>query len=374
MLAAFREVVAKPAQSTVRIFCEGKEVALGTIVSAEGHILTRASDLKGTPSCQLKNGKTLRAKILGIETKNDLALLKVEAKNLTPIEWRDSKTARPGAWLASAGIDEDPVAIGVVSVPTRTPTRIEQAMMAPPASAPPNSGFLGVGLEPDDQGPKISEVQPGGPAAKAGFKAGDIVLMVSGKKVANPAQLVKVIQGLKPGDQVTVKVKREDEEVELKAKLAKRPMDRADFQNSMGSTLSKRRSGFPTILQHDTIIKPTDCGGPLVDLDGKAVGINISRAGRVESYAIPSEVVKETLPELLSGKLAPKEEEPVKIEKPKERPKAVTKLQAAEYALQDAEDALAKAREKGDKDEIRVARQKLADAQDALAKLKAEQK
>ena len=32
---------------------------------------------------------------------------------------------------------------------------------------------------------------------------------------------------------------------------------------------------------------PADCGGPLVNLDGKVVGMNIARAGRTESYAIP---------------------------------------------------------------------------------------
>jgi serine protease Do len=75
----------------------------------------------------------------------------------------------------------------------------------------------------------------------------------------------------------------------------------------MGSFLSNRRSGFPFILQHDTVLKQTDCGGPLVDLDGKVVGINIARAGRVESYAIPAQAVRELLPDLLSGKLAPKD-------------------------------------------------------------------
>ena len=34
-----------------------------------------------------------------------------------------------------------------------------------------------------------------------------------------------------------------------------------------------------------------DCGGPLVDLDGAAVGLNIARAGRTESYALPADVV-----------------------------------------------------------------------------------
>ena len=69
--------------------------------------------------------------------------------------------------------------------------------------------------------------------------------------------------------------------------------------------VTRRRGGFPAILQHDGVIKPTDCGGPLVDLDGKVVGINIARAGRVESYALPSEDVQALITDLKSGKLAP---------------------------------------------------------------------
>ena len=115
---------------------------------------------------------------------------------------------------------------------------------------------------------------------------------------------------LKVGDEVTLQVKRKDALHELKAKLAKVPPALlGNPQDRMGSQLSDRRGGFPMILQHDTVLKPSDCGGPLVDLDGKAVGINISRAGRVETYAIPSESVRELLPDLMSGKLAPKEDE-----------------------------------------------------------------
>jgi chorismate mutase-like protein len=73
----------------------------------------------------------------------------------------------------------------------------------------------------------------------------------------------------------------------------------------MGRALSSRRTGYPTILQHDSVVKPADCGGPLVDLDGKVIGLNICRAGRVESWAIPAEVIKAVLPELKSGRLAP---------------------------------------------------------------------
>src|SRR5205823_2932727 len=50
---------------------------------------------------------------------------------------------------------------------------------------------------------------------------------------------------------------------------------------------------------------PSQCGGPLVGLQGKALGLNIARAGRVVSYAVPSDVVVGLLSDLKSGKLAP---------------------------------------------------------------------
>jgi serine protease Do len=73
----------------------------------------------------------------------------------------------------------------------------------------------------------------------------------------------------------------------------------------MGSELSGRRSGYPTILTHDSVLRPTDCGGPLVDLDGNVIGINISRAGRTESWTVPTEVIQSVLADLKAGKSTP---------------------------------------------------------------------
>ena len=76
--------------------------------------------------------------------------------------------------------------------------------------------------------------------------------------------------------------------------------------NGMGSALSKLKNGFAPVIQHDTVLQSSECGGPLVDLSGKVVGINIARAGRVESYAVPADQVRAMLADLESGKLAPK--------------------------------------------------------------------
>jgi S1-C subfamily serine protease len=73
----------------------------------------------------------------------------------------------------------------------------------------------------------------------------------------------------------------------------------------MGGELSGRRSGFPAVLQTDMVIQPKDCGGPVVDLNGNVLGINIARAGRVETWILPSEDIRPLLNDLKSGKFAP---------------------------------------------------------------------
>lgn len=304
VLKAFRDVVAQPSQSTVWVLSDDKPAALGAVVESDGWILTKASELKGKITCKFKDGRELAARIVGVHQPLDLALLKVEARGLTPVTWRESKTAQVGNWVAATGLDDGPVAVGVVSVATRTvPVRATPA----PAKPVAGGGFLGISLDPDEAGATIEAVTPGSPAAKAGLKARDRILTFDGKNVEDSETLVRMVNRKKPGDVVKLRVVRDEEEIELQATLGKRPQgaSRGELQNRMGGELSSRRSGFPTILQHDTVLRPHECGGPLVDLDGKVIGINIARAGRTESYAIPSEAILPILHDLKSGKLAP---------------------------------------------------------------------
>src|SRR5262249_39898805 len=159
----------------------------------------------------------------------------------------------------------------------------------------------------------------------------DVVIAVGEKAVRDHEAMIAAIQHYKPGDSVVLRVKRDDKEMDIKATLGKRPTDgRADFQNRLGGRLSEKRGGFPMILQHDPVLKPSECGGPLVDLDSKTVGIKIARAGRVETYAIPAEAVVALLPDLKSGKLAPTE---VKVESDElKKAREAVKKAEAEFA------------------------------------------
>jgi serine protease Do len=303
IVKAFQPVVAVPSQSTVRVRCDGKDVALGIIAGADGWILTKASQLDGKEiTCKLKDGRELPAVKKGEDDSRDLAMLKVETTRLTPIKWSDSKLASVGRWAASVGSATDPVAIGVISVATRAFAPNDQ----PPKNANSKSGYLGVMLEEAQGGAKVKTVAPNSPASKCGIKVDDVVTHVNKKAIVDAESLVNAVGRYKPGAEITLKIRRGDERLELKAKLATRPpFLLGNPQDRMGSQLSNRRGGFPAILQHDTVLRPTDCGGPLVDLDGKVVGVNISRAGRTETYALPAETVREVLADLMAGNLPP---------------------------------------------------------------------
>ena len=64
-------------------------------------------------------------------------------------------------------------------------------------------------------------------------------------------------------------------------------------------------TGLPILLEGERACPPEDCGGPLVDLDGKVIGLNIARVSRVASYAIPADRVKPVVADMLAGKYPP---------------------------------------------------------------------
>ena len=294
LVSLFREVIARSSQSTVRVLADGKEAALGIVVSADGWILSKYSELKDKKLiCRLPDGTEAAARIVGFDVPFDLAMLKVDAKNLTPVEWTDSKAAHLGHWVASAGPGKDPVAVGVVSVLSR---EVKASKFLSFSGTP--GGYLGLALDLEFAGVKIEEVLPDTPAKKAGLKNEDQVLTVNGETVRNADEFKALVARKKPGEEVTLKITREGKQLDFKIKLAESPSKKGEMQNKMGSKLSDRRAGFPIVLQHDSVVRPNDCGGPLVNLDGKVVGINISRAGRTETYAIPSEVVRPMLERL----------------------------------------------------------------------------
>jgi serine protease Do len=291
---AFRDVVSSATKSTVRLLVSGNQVALGTVVHADGLILTKASELKGEVVCALRDGRRLPAKIVGISHDHDLALLKLEKTKLIPVEWADGDAPQVGAWLATTSCAADPRAIGIVSA---LPRRIAMPV-----------AVLGIRLRATRQGAQVMKVIADSSASKARILKGDIVFRIGDTEVSTPEEVTLAIQNREPGDQITLAIRRDGKRTTIKATLGNRQhlgnQAQSEVMEHLGGPLSKRRGGFPSAIQHDTVLRPRDCGGPVVDIDGNVVGINIARVSRVASYAIPAKEIKAVLPELLSGKYA----------------------------------------------------------------------
>jgi len=310
VMAAFRGVVDGARECVVRVTGDGKDVSLGTIVGPDGWILTKASELDGKTeiNCVLKDGRDLEAEVVGISKPLDLAMLKIETTGLPRIDWT---TRRPkvGNWLASAGLQENPVAVGTLSVP----------MIA----IPPIGGKLGVVISEGEDGPLVVKVLPNTGAQKAGILAKDVITHVDGKPVKHRIDLTSMIAKKRLGDTLRIQVKRGDKSVTVEAKLLAITNDatkKRDILNASNTGLSRRRDAFPAVLQHDTVLKPVHCGGPVVDLTGKVVGVNIARGGRTETYCIPSDLLLRTMYDLMSGRLSPPKALPPKKEPPAEKP------------------------------------------------------
>lgn len=87
--------------------------------------------------------------------------------------------------------------------------------------------FLGVGTEKTDGGVKITDVSKGSAAEKAGLKVGDVITKVGGKSITDEEQLIDVVAGMKPKEDVNITYKREGKTTEAKATLGNRGISRA---------------------------------------------------------------------------------------------------------------------------------------------------
>jgi len=287
VLAVFepqREVIQK---SSAVIYDGRKEIAYGTVISAEGHILTKASEVEGVGKIDVRIDKESYkdAKILMTDPRWDVALLKVEATALTPVVFApDSKLPR-GTWVVVNGVT------------SRTKRRVMAGIISADArEIPPEGGaVLGVTLKETKKGLAVEEVSKDSGAEKAGMKKGDILTAIADKPVKEIEALGKMLSEMKSGTDVKVTLLREGKKTELDVKLSARGdlFREVSRNDQMSGDFSNRRSGFPRVIQHDILGASLTMGGPVLDLEGRAVGMNIARANRAETFAIPVEELRE---------------------------------------------------------------------------------
>ncbi|MGI9327670.1 MAG: DegQ family serine endoprotease [Pseudomonadales bacterium] len=97
----------------------------GFILSRDGYVLTNNHVVDGADEIivRLSDRRELNAELVGADPRSDLALLKIEAKNLPTVKLGNSKSLRVGAWVLAIGSPfgfDYSVTAGIVSAKGRS--------------------------------------------------------------------------------------------------------------------------------------------------------------------------------------------------------------------------------------------------------------
>src|SRR6187402_419804 len=264
----------------------------GVIVSNDGYILTNNHVIDNATkiSIELSDRRIVDGRLIGADPASDLAVVKIDEKNLPVLAIGDSTAMRVGDVVLAVGNPlgvGQTVTMGIVSAKGRatglgdgsyedflqTDAPINQGnsggalvntmgelvginsqILSPsggnigigfavPSNMAKNvmdqlvsngrvhrgrlgvtvqgvTGDLAAGLGLDKaEGALVSDVTPGGAAAKAGLKRGDVILSYQGRAVIDTNAFRNEIAATKPGSTVTLQVLREGKSSEVKATL-----------------------------------------------------------------------------------------------------------------------------------------------------------
>jgi serine protease Do len=281
---------------------KGKAVSTAVWVGADGYFLTKASEVPELEKQRIHWAKENSAAIREIQRLNahDLVLAQaVGVSGVMPVkfEMAASKTAY-GQWLAAPVKGGSEIRIGVISAQPRKIQGFGAAMgISMDKEPPPVPGVRIIGLAEES------------PAVAAGLRVGDILTALDGKPATDREQVSNLIKSYQPGDFMEVKYSRDGKPRTTRVRLASRMKivmnwEGEDFANG---GISLRTDNFARVIQHDLPLTPLDMGGPLFDLQGHALGINIARVDRVTTFALPASVFwKEIEPLIEADRHPPK--------------------------------------------------------------------
>jgi serine protease Do len=270
-----------------------KEIGYGVVISADGHILSKASEVIDAKALAVTVDQTQyrEVKLLAVDPSWDVALLKIEAGGLVPVVYAPTSEVPQGTWVVANGAT------------TRTARRLLAGIVSAKTREIPASGgaALGVVLNGKSKLLEVDAVNEKSGAKEAGLQKGDVIVAIEGKKLKKIEDIAEILKDRKAGSTVKMTYRRKGEETTVDVRLAARGemfTDQMNRNDQMSGEYSPRRSGFPRVMQHDILGSRSVVGGPLLDLDGRCIGMNIARANRAESFAIPVEDLKE-----LAGRL-----------------------------------------------------------------------
>jgi serine protease Do len=259
----------------------------GFIIDPEGHIVTNNHVIENAAEVEvaLNDSSRYKARVVGRDSRTDLALLKIDAGGPLPyVELGNSDQAQVGDWVLAVGNPfglGGSVSAGIISARGRdinsgpyddflqidapinrgnsggplfdasgrvigintaiyTPSggnvgigfaipsdAVEKVIAALKAHGRVERGWFGVETQPvtegiaaalgrkDQHGALLAGVIPEGPAARAGLKAGDLILSVDDKPIKEVRDLSRTVAEIQPGTRVKVGIQRQAEEMRL---------------------------------------------------------------------------------------------------------------------------------------------------------------
>jgi len=260
----------------------------GVIISSDGYIVTNNHVVDGANDIEiiLNDKKVYKAKLIGADKNDDIALLKISADNELPfITFANSDNVKVGEWVLAVGNPYNltsTVTAGIVSAKGRDLDgngSIDSFIQTGAAVNPGNSGgalvntrgeligintaissatgsFIGYSFaipsnitkkivddllefgnvqeavlgivfntqeNNDVLGVKISDVEQGQGAAKAGLKKDDIIVKVNNVKITKFADLKGQLTAKRPGEFVEITIDRNGELITKNVQLSKKP-------------------------------------------------------------------------------------------------------------------------------------------------------
>jgi S1-C subfamily serine protease len=285
---ALAPVLASAAKSTVRVWAGKHRLAYGTVIADGRKILTKFSEV-GNNAAALRveagDGSLRPVAIDGVYQDEDITVLSVKGEPLTPVKWFTGEP-KLGGFLTATQPGGQPAAFGVVSVLQRNLRETDKA-------------YLGVQGDPRHEGPgvKLKEVTPQSGAAAAGLRQGDVILRVKERPVSGMLELRNALTGLAPGSRLPMTVRRGEALLSVEVLVGNRPDqpqhggERLRQMEQMGGPTSRVRDSFSNVIQSDMCLTPDQIGGPVVDLQGRVVGITMARADRTRSFVMPAAAV-----------------------------------------------------------------------------------
>lgn len=281
-------------ERTVEIF-QGERlerIVLGTLLDQQ-HVATKLSELlpDAPIHCRFADGSKTLSTLVKSKVALDFCILKLSTS-------QEDVTA-----LDSVGVDETGLLFRPIAASIGTDGQVRSGLLTRVQHVEPSLiGKLGAVLEVDRvaRAVRVMSVAPNSTAANARLLTGDRISGLCEQPMSSLDEVASILNSRQPGDWIRFQWERDAMLQSTSAQLQHDPgerFERTEFLDGRSGRVSERRSGFEGVYQHDAALAPDQCGGPLCDLSGRIIAINIARRARESTLAVPlDEVLNELLP------------------------------------------------------------------------------